>query len=161
VTIPFKHLIASLKSQLLAASEPFPSIAVQSIPLLTFPPNAINAFVAGVMEVACGPNTGLEFTPSVNFEFGRENNTINATNYGKFTVKLPLGNKQKILQETRIAKEKAKALEEKRLAEEKAKHAEQEKIKAKHNGMIDIIPLIIVEWVNDTGRSNDFLYLFF
>jgi hypothetical protein len=23
------------------------------------------------------------------------------------------------------------------------------------------IPLIIVEWVNDTGRSNDFLYLFF
>jgi hypothetical protein len=42
-----------------------------------------------------------------------------------------LTDKQKILQETRIAKEKAKALEEKRLAEEKAKHAEQEKIKAK------------------------------
>ncbi|CAC9475385.1 hypothetical protein BSPLISOX_3217 [uncultured Gammaproteobacteria bacterium] len=37
----------------------------------------------------------IELTPSVNFEFGRENNTINATNYGKFTVKLPLGNKQK------------------------------------------------------------------
>jgi hypothetical protein len=38
----------------------------------------------------------IELTPSVNFEFGQENNnTINATNYGKFTVKLPLGNKQK------------------------------------------------------------------
>jgi hypothetical protein len=35
----------------------------------------------------------IELTPSVNFEFGQENNnTINATNYGKFTVKLPLGN---------------------------------------------------------------------
>jgi hypothetical protein len=40
-----------------------------------------------------------------------------------------LTDKQKILQETRIAKEKAKALEEKRLAEEKTKHAEQEKAK--------------------------------
>jgi outer membrane protein assembly factor BamE len=44
-----------------------------------------------------------------------------------------LTDKQKILQETRIAKEKAKALEEKRLAEEKTKHAEQEKIKAKES----------------------------
>ncbi|CAC9650193.1 outer membrane protein assembly factor BamE [bacterium endosymbiont of Bathymodiolus sp. 5 South] len=42
-----------------------------------------------------------------------------------------LTDKQKKLQETRIAEEKAKILEEKRLAEEKAKHAEQEKIKAK------------------------------
>jgi hypothetical protein len=40
-------------------------------------------------------------------------------------ISLPkLTDKQKILQETRIAKEKAKALEEKRLAEEKTKHAE-------------------------------------
>jgi hypothetical protein len=39
-----------------------------------------------------------------------------------------LTDKQKKLQETRIAEEKAKILEEKRLAEEKAKHAEQEKI---------------------------------
>jgi hypothetical protein len=55
-----------------------------------------------------------------------------------------LTDKQKILQETRIAKEKAKALEEKRLAEEKAKHAEQEKIKAKEwNGsMILGVPMI-------------------
>jgi hypothetical protein len=32
----------------------------------------------------------------VSFEFGQENNnTIDATSYGKLTVKLPLGNKQK------------------------------------------------------------------
>ncbi|VVH56585.1 hypothetical protein BSPCLSOX_909 [uncultured Gammaproteobacteria bacterium] len=38
----------------------------------------------------------IELTPSVSFEFGQENNnTINATSYGKLTVKLPLGNKQK------------------------------------------------------------------
>jgi hypothetical protein len=38
----------------------------------------------------------IELTPSVSFEFGQENNnTMNATNYGKLTVKLPLGNKQK------------------------------------------------------------------
>jgi hypothetical protein len=37
----------------------------------------------------------IELTPSVSFEFGQENNnTMNATNYGKLTVKLPLGNKQ-------------------------------------------------------------------
>jgi hypothetical protein len=36
----------------------------------------------------------IELTPSVSFEFGQENNnTMNATNYGKLTVKLPLGNK--------------------------------------------------------------------
>jgi hypothetical protein len=41
-----------------------------------------------------------------------------------------LTDKQKKLQETRIAEEKAKILEEKRLAEEKAKHAEQENQRA-------------------------------
>jgi hypothetical protein len=35
----------------------------------------------------------------VSFEFGQENNnTIDATSYGKLTVKLPLGNKQKLIQ---------------------------------------------------------------
>jgi hypothetical protein len=34
----------------------------------------------------------IELTPSVSFEFGQENNnTINATSYGKLTVKLDRG----------------------------------------------------------------------
>ncbi|CAC9561924.1 hypothetical protein [uncultured Gammaproteobacteria bacterium] len=38
----------------------------------------------------------IEITPSVSFELGQENNnTMDATSYGKLTVKLPLGNKQK------------------------------------------------------------------
>jgi hypothetical protein len=38
----------------------------------------------------------IELTPSVNFEFGQENNnTMDAKSYGKLTVKLPLGNEQK------------------------------------------------------------------
>jgi hypothetical protein len=38
----------------------------------------------------------VELTPSVSFEFGQENNnTMDAKSYGKLTVKLPLGNKQK------------------------------------------------------------------
>ena len=38
----------------------------------------------------------IELTPSVSFELGQENNnTMDATSYGKLTVKLPLGNKQK------------------------------------------------------------------
>ena len=38
----------------------------------------------------------IELTPSVSFEFGQENNnTMDAKSYGKLTVKLPLGNKQK------------------------------------------------------------------
>ena len=38
----------------------------------------------------------IEITPSVSFEFGQENNnTMDAKSYGKLTVKLPLGNKQK------------------------------------------------------------------
>jgi hypothetical protein len=42
-----------------------------------------------------------EITPSVSFEFGQENNnTIDATSYGKLTVKLPLGNKQKFTSST-------------------------------------------------------------
>ncbi len=54
-------------------------------------------------DTTTGPNIkgnilgiDIELTPSVSFEFGQENNnTINATSYGKLTVKLPLGNKQK------------------------------------------------------------------
>ncbi|CAC9433405.1 hypothetical protein [uncultured Gammaproteobacteria bacterium] len=54
-------------------------------------------------DTKTGPNikgnilgVDIELTPSVSFEFGQENNnTMNATNYGKLTVKLPLGNKQK------------------------------------------------------------------
>ncbi len=39
----------------------------------------------------------IEITPSVSFELGQENNnTMDATSYGKLTVKLPLGDKQKI-----------------------------------------------------------------
>ena len=39
----------------------------------------------------------IELTPSVSFELGQENNnTMNATSYGRLTVKLPLGDKQKI-----------------------------------------------------------------
>ncbi|CAC9521551.1 hypothetical protein [uncultured Gammaproteobacteria bacterium] len=39
----------------------------------------------------------IELTPSVSFEIGQENNnTMNATSYGRLTVKLPLGDKQKI-----------------------------------------------------------------
>jgi hypothetical protein len=38
----------------------------------------------------------IEITPSVSFELGQENNnTMDAKSYGKLTVKLPLGNKQK------------------------------------------------------------------
>ncbi|SSC07294.1 inverse autotransporter beta domain-containing protein [bacterium endosymbiont of Bathymodiolus sp. 5 South] len=38
----------------------------------------------------------IELTPSVSFEFGQENNNaMDAKSYGKLTVKLPLGNKQK------------------------------------------------------------------
>ncbi len=38
----------------------------------------------------------IELTPSVSFELGQENNnTMDAKSYGKLTVKLPLGNKQK------------------------------------------------------------------
>ena len=54
-------------------------------------------------DTTTGPNIkgnilgiDIELTPSVSFEFGQENNnTIDATSYGKLTVKLPLGNKQK------------------------------------------------------------------
>jgi hypothetical protein len=54
-------------------------------------------------DAKTGPNirgnilgVAIELTPSVSFEFGQENNnTIDATSYGKLTVKLPLGNKQK------------------------------------------------------------------
>ncbi|VVH63935.1 hypothetical protein BSPWISOX_2626 [uncultured Gammaproteobacteria bacterium] len=54
-------------------------------------------------DATTGPNikgnilgVDIELTPSVSFEFGQENNnTIDATSYGKLTVKLPLGNKQK------------------------------------------------------------------
>ncbi|CAB5499353.1 hypothetical protein AZO1586I_474, partial [Bathymodiolus thermophilus thioautotrophic gill symbiont] len=39
----------------------------------------------------------IEITPSVSFELGQENNnTMDAKSYGKLTVKLPLGDKQKI-----------------------------------------------------------------
>ncbi|SSC07771.1 hypothetical protein BTURTLESOX_489 [bacterium endosymbiont of Bathymodiolus sp. 5 South] len=54
-------------------------------------------------DTTAGPNikgnilgVDIELTPSVSFEFGQENNnTINVKSYGKLTVKLPLGNKQK------------------------------------------------------------------
>ena len=54
-------------------------------------------------DAKTGPNirgnilgVAIELTPSVSFEFGQENNnTIDAKSYGKLTVKLPLGNKQK------------------------------------------------------------------
>ncbi|CAC9602887.1 hypothetical protein [uncultured Gammaproteobacteria bacterium] len=54
-------------------------------------------------DTTAGPNIkgnilgiDIELTPSVSFEFGQENNnTMNAKSYGKLTVKLPLGNKQK------------------------------------------------------------------
>ncbi len=54
-------------------------------------------------DATTGPNIkgnilgiDIELTPSVSFEFGQENNnTMDAKSYGKLTVKLPLGNKQK------------------------------------------------------------------
>ncbi|WP_202775495.1 inverse autotransporter beta domain-containing protein [Bathymodiolus azoricus thioautotrophic gill symbiont] len=54
-------------------------------------------------DTTTGPNikgnvlgVDIEITPSVSFELGQENNnTMNAKSYGKLTVKLPLGNKQK------------------------------------------------------------------
>ncbi|VVH66291.1 hypothetical protein BSPLISOX_864, partial [uncultured Gammaproteobacteria bacterium] len=54
-------------------------------------------------DAKTGPNirgnilgVAIELTPSVSFEFGQENNnTMDTTSYGKLTVKLPLGNKQK------------------------------------------------------------------
>jgi hypothetical protein len=50
-----------------------------------------------VMVVPCYfVQLSIELTPSVSFEFGQENNnTMDTTSYGKLTVKLPLGNKQK------------------------------------------------------------------
>jgi hypothetical protein len=59
--------------------------------------------VAMVVSAASSPSVGtlkpagqMSSLPNSSFEFGQENNnTIDATSYGKLTVKLPLGNKQK------------------------------------------------------------------